>query len=195
MWLPPPAAALVPLPLQAACPGRAAGLAEFIAGPVGVRFIGSGVVAGKTEEAGRIPVQRATGIGGRVGARGGGCKVFSTCLTSWKLADLLFDQLPRFLSGGGHKRRLGHLCRLDTLGSAGAAGGLNSALSLSLSLFGCGLDCISLPVATFERPDRGLGHVGWNRFVIVPRLDVGDAFCPLRRWSLSEYEGLATEIC
>ena len=91
-------------------------------------------MAGKIEEAGRIPVQRATGIGGRVGARGGGCKVFSTCLTSWKLADLLFDQLPRFLSGGGHKRRLGHLCRLDTQDSAGAAGGLNSALSLALSL-------------------------------------------------------------
>ena len=91
-------------------------------------------VAGKIVEAGRIPVQRATGIGGRVGARGGGCKVFSTCLTSWKLADLLFDQLPRFLSGGGHKRRLGHLCRLDTLGSAGAAGGLNSALALSLAV-------------------------------------------------------------
>lgn len=71
-------------------------------------------------------------LGGRVGAGGGGCKVFSTCLTSWKLADLLFDQLPRFRSGGGHKRRLGHLCRLDTLGSAGAAGGLNSALARSL---------------------------------------------------------------
>ena len=65
----------------------------------------------------------------------------------------------------------------------------------SRSLSGCGLDYISLPVATFERQDRGLGHVGRNRFVIVPRLGVGDAFYSLRHWSLLEYEGLATEIC